>query len=103
MASQGVISGWKRDQDMMYMYLMALVNVVEIANYVNQLRRGVFFCRMQSKFAEMVFVNGTVVYMWAREYYPVIDVSEEAKVHIEKAIDIFQWLRYERYSTTKLL
>ena len=51
----------------MYMYLMASVNVVEIANYVNQLRKGVFFCRMQSKFAEMVFVNGTVVYMWARE------------------------------------
>lgn len=42
MASQGVISEWKRDQDMMYMYLMATVNVVEIANYVNQLGRGDF-------------------------------------------------------------
>ena len=38
--------------------------------------------------------------MWAREY-PVTDVSEEAEVHIETAIDIFQWLR--EVCSTKLL
>ena len=60
------------------------------------IREGSFFSKSKINLQKWLLI----IYMWAREY-PVTDVSEEAKVHIETAIDIFQWLR--EVCSTKLL
>ena len=52
------------------------------------IREGSFFSKSKINLQKWLLI----IYMWAREY-PVTDVSEEAEVHIETAIDIFQWLR----------
>ena len=60
------------------------------------IREGSFFSKSKINLQKWLLI----IYMWAREY-PVTDVSEEAEVHIETAIDIFQWLR--EVCSTKLL
>ena len=48
------------------------------------IREGSFFAKSKINLQKWLLI----IYMWAREY-PVTDVSEEAEVHIETAIDIF--------------
>ena len=60
------------------------------------IREGSFFSKSKINLQKWLLI----IYMWARQYH-VTDVSEEAEVHIETAIDIFQWLR--EVCSTKLL